>query len=86
MRYTVSYDLLSAERKEYQALYDALKELGAILILDSGWAVRRTGTSAEGLRDYLWQFMNAGDRLLVTNLDGRGWAAKNMKTRITGSI
>jgi hypothetical protein len=76
MRYVISYDLI-APGKNYQALYDALATINAKKILLSQWVANRASTTPAGLRDYLWQFMDANDRLLVTELEGPGWASQN---------
>lgn len=76
MRYVISYDLVAPGRN-YQALYDALAALNAKRVLLSQWIANRTGTSPASLRDHLWQFMDNNDRLLVTELDGAGWASQN---------
>ena len=78
MRYTISYDL-NAPGKNYQALYDALAGLDAHRILLSEWVTKRYDTNAPRLRDYLWQFMDTNDRLMVTCLDSTDWAGRNLK-------
>jgi hypothetical protein len=77
MRYTISYDL-NSPGKDYQRLYDALAGLSARRILLSEWVTKRYNTSAASLRNYLWQFMDANDRLIVTCLDSTDWAGMNL--------
>lgn len=77
MRYTISYDL-NSPGKDYQALYDALTRVGAKRILYSEWVVRWDGTTAESIRTYVWSYMDANDRLMVTCLDSTDWAGINL--------
>ena len=77
MRYVISYDLITPG-KDYQSLWTALAGLGAQRILLSQWAVRRHNTTATGLRDYLWPFLDRNDKLLVTSLDSHDWASMNL--------
>ncbi len=61
--YIVSYDLRND--RDYKALYEALEEYGTwARITESTWAVV-TDESAEEIRDYLLEVMDADDRLLV---------------------
>ena len=76
MRYLISYDL-NTPGKNYQALWDAIAGLSAQRVLLSQWITRRSNTSAQGLRDYLWAFMDANDRLLVVCMDSADWASMN---------
>lgn len=77
MKYAISYDL-NKPGKDYDALYKALAGLNAHRILYSEWITKRHNTSAAGLRDYLWQFMDGNDRLMVTCLDSSDWAGMNL--------
>jgi hypothetical protein len=84
MRYTIHYDLLAPETtNDYKKLGNALTEIGAKKLLYSGWVVTRYNTTAAGLRDYLWQFMDSNDRLIVQEVDGTGWASMNTITKIS---
>jgi hypothetical protein len=67
MRYLISYDL-RAPGKNYEPLWKALRELGALRVLESEWVVRRTDTTPMGLATYVTQFMDDNDRLLVTEM------------------
>lgn len=83
MRYTIHYDLLAPESvNDYKKLHAALAELGAKKLLYSGWVVKRYNTTAEKLRDYIFQFMDRNDRLIVQEVDGTGWASMNTITKI----
>ena len=58
---------------------EALHQLGAQRLLQSQWIVRRTNTTATGIRDFLRPcIIDANDRLLVTCLDIRDWAGWNL--------
>jgi len=67
MLYLISYDLM-APGKNYEPLWAELRKLGAIRILESEWLVRRTNTTPKGLADYILQFMDANDRIFVTEV------------------
>ena len=74
MRYVISYDLLTPGQN-YEPLWEALRGLGAQRLLQSQWIVRRINTNAAGLRDFVGQYIDANDRLLVTCLDSTDWAS-----------
>lgn len=80
MLYLISYDLIKPG-KDYTALTDELKRLGAKRVLLSQWVVRRSNTNAEGLRDHFRSFIDTNDRLLVSEMEG-GWASWNVMTDI----
>lgn len=61
--YFISYDLRKG--RDYQKLYDALRGFGAVQVLESTWCFKRSNTSVAGLRDYLKQFIDSDDGLLV---------------------
>ncbi len=71
--YYVSYDLI--KRKDYQTLLDELRRLGAVRVLESVWAMKRT-ESATTLRDHLAKFIDGDDRLLV--IESPMWAGLNL--------
>ena len=77
MRYVISYDLQTPEQHD-DRLYEALLGLGAQRLLQSQWIVRRIKTTAAGLRDSVGQHIDANDRLLVTCLDSKEWAGRNV--------
>lgn len=64
MRYKISYDLITPG-KNYQALYDALAAISAQRTMLSEWVTKRHNTTAAGLRDYLWRYMDGNDRRLM---------------------
>lgn len=68
MRYLITYDLRQPGR-DYSALYEALRGLGAARHLDSVWVVRRANTSVEALNDYLRRSLDANDLILVVRFD-----------------
>ena len=67
MRYLISYDL-NRPRQNYDELYTALTNLGAIRVLKSQWTVDHGDTSCEQLFNHLWGFMDSTDDLLVCAL------------------
>jgi hypothetical protein len=70
----ITYDLVKPG-KDYQKLWDKLKNLGCQRVLLSVWAVRGNYTAAD-LRDVLKDFIDANDRLLVVqSADWATWAA-----------
>lgn len=81
MRYVISYDL-NRPQQNYEQLYAQLRALGAAPLLFSQWNVRRNGTNAANLRNFVHPFIDANDRLLVTCLDGPDWAGVNLMAQI----
>ena len=70
------YDLISPGRN-YQELYDAIKSYGTWgKLTESCWAIV-TASSAVEIRDYLHQFIDNNDRLMVIR-GGREAAWRNM--------
>lgn len=66
--YVICYDLRN--KKNYEALYDAIKSYGTwARILESTWAVK-TEDSATEIRDKLAEVMDADDGLLVVKSAG----------------
>ena len=79
MLYSVSYDLRKPGA-DYDSLYNALEGLGARRVLESEWVLRHDNTTASKLRDYLMQFIDQNDRLLVIAI--QNWASFNTMTDI----
>jgi len=79
-RYLISYDLTKDSADAYKALGEELTRLGAKRVLLSQWALRNAAT-AEQLRDHLWGYMDANDRVLVSDLSA-GWASMRALTDI----
>lgn len=70
----ICYDL-NKPGQDYTKLCDAIKNLGTWWHhLDSTWLVVTNSTPAQA-RDYLKQFIDLGDELLVFNV-GTGWAGQ----------
>jgi hypothetical protein len=67
-KYLIVYDL-ERRSEDYEPLLDALRKLGALHALYSKW-VLRTDYTAVQLRDYLRQFIDTNDLLLVVELTG----------------
>ena len=76
--FLVSYDL-DKPGQNYDALVAALKNQGAKHVLYSAWALRTTSTSVQ-VRDWIKQYIDANDRILVTDLTN--WASWNVMTDI----
>lgn len=68
--YFLTYDL--RKEKDYQKLYDELSSFNAVRVLKSTWCFRRVDTTAEGLREYFKQFIDADDGLLID--ESTAWA------------
>ena len=77
MRYVISYDL-NDPGQNYASVTNAITELGGQRVLLSQWVVNRTGTNATGIRNYIWAYMDANDRLLVNSLESADWAGFNL--------
>ena len=69
--YFVSYDL--RKQRDYQKLFDALESLGAKRMLKSEWCLRHNNTTCVLIRDYLKQFIDSDDGLMVSEVTD--WAA-----------
>ena len=67
-KYMIVYDL-EKRGEDYEPLLDALRKIGALHPLYSKWVIRTNYTAVQ-LRDYLKQFIDAGDLLLVVGLTG----------------
>ena len=67
-KHLISYDLLKPG-KDYEPLYQRLRQLGALKVLYSEWLLRSTATAVQ-VRDDLKRFIDGNDRLLVTVLTG----------------
>ena len=77
MTYLISYDL-NSHGNDYTRFYKALSHLGAEKILMSRWILKHPKDDIEGLRDYLWKFMDKKDRLLITTIDKSKFAYQNL--------
>lgn len=67
MLYLISYDLMTPG-KDYKPLWKALADIGAVRILDSEWLVRRVNTTPLNLANYCLGYMDANDRIFVTEV------------------
>jgi hypothetical protein len=68
--FLISYDL-DKPGQDYSALIARLNEHGAVRVLLSQWALRTSWTAVQ-LRDDLTKYIDANDRLLVTEIGS--WA------------
>ncbi len=67
--YLVSYDL-DKPGQDYTDLIAAFRKAGAVKLLYSQWGLATSSTAVQ-IRDYLQQFIDANDRLLVVELSGQ---------------
>ena len=67
-KYVISYDLMKPGQV-YEHLLPALQKQGAKQLLLSTW-VLNSPLSAEEIRDWLKQYVDTNDRLVVTELKG----------------
>jgi len=75
--YSVSYDL-RAPGRNYQSLWDALRNAGAVRALESLWLLDDPKNAA-GVRDAMRSHVDENDRILVTQLlPGMNWASTNL--------
>lgn len=66
--YLVSYDIAEKDAFEYEGLWDKLKELGAVRILYSEWALEADVNRADAIYKALAPKTQLKDRLLVQEL------------------
>lgn len=72
----VSYDLDKPNR-EYEDLYEAIKDLGSWWwCLESVWIVDTTKSTSE-IRDELKSYIDSGDSIAVFRLSG-SWASRGL--------
>ena len=64
--YFLTYDL--RKQKNYQTLYDKLKEFNSVRILESTWCFKRANTTAKGLRDYFQKIIDSDDGIVVSEV------------------
>jgi hypothetical protein len=73
--YFLDYDL--RKQRDYERLYTALREFGAVRILESLWCFKRFNTSTVSLRDHFKAFVDADDGLCVSEVtDWATWKAR----------
>ncbi len=70
--YLVTCDFLRAG--DYASFQSRLRTLGARQVLRNQWALRSSHTAAQ-LKDILKQFIDDGDRVVVTEVGGE-WASR----------
>ncbi len=71
MKYLISYDL-TKPGQNYARLHAELQRAGARRVLQSAWALNTT-TSATQIANWLRQYVDLSDRILVTELNN--WAS-----------
>jgi hypothetical protein len=67
----IAYDL-NRPGQSYDALITALQKAGAKKILYSGWLIR-TSYSPSAVRDWVRKFVDANDRVFVTEVANSAW-------------
>jgi len=73
--FAITYDLI--KRKDYQTLWDELDDLGAHKALNSFYLLNiKTEDDAQGMVNYLRQFIDDDDRLMVVKFTGKPRFAK----------
>ncbi|MFC1697108.1 CRISPR-associated protein Cas2 [Nanoarchaeota archaeon] len=76
----ITYDLIKPE-KDYTKLVEAIKSYGSYAhALGSVWFIDSNKSTGE-IRDYLQQFVDGNDKVIVTGVNG--WAISNISTKIT---
>lgn len=75
--YVISYDL-NKPGQDYAKLYEAIKSYGTWWRnLESTWIIKSNSIASQ-IRDYLKQFIDKNDKLLVVTLTGEGaWSGIN---------
>lgn len=74
--YLLTYDLRKA--RDYEALYEQLKEWDAVALLESVWLFDYVGSSGT-IRDHLKTLMDGDDGLAVIQLvPPFGWATRHV--------
>lgn len=74
--YFVEYDL--RKNKNYDGLINELEKFKAVRYLKSAWCLERYNTTAEYLRDYFKNFIDADDGLMVAEINN--WASINTES------
>lgn len=80
--YFLTYDLHQGQRSDYQKLYNELRRIRAVRILDSTWCFSINDTDIVSLRDHFSNFIDVRDRLIVSRIGEsdsyrHDWASKN---------
>ena len=78
--YLVSCDLL--QPGDYNSLKNRLVSLSARQVMANQWALRSTYTAAQ-LKNLLGEFLDAKDRILVTEV-GQEWASRRAFLSLAG--
>lgn len=79
----VSYDLRKPGR-DYSSLYTAIKGASDWAHpLESVWLIK-TNQTPEYWRDYLRQYIDGNDRLLVIPVSPNAWASYNLDNEVVG--
>jgi hypothetical protein len=76
MLYLISYDLMTPG-KDYKDLWAALRAIDAVRVLESEWMTRSQNTTPIEIANYCLKFMDANDRILVTEVSSN-YAYRNL--------
>lgn len=80
--FTLTYDL--RKQRNYDELYEELKNFKSIRILESTWCFNRFNTSSSGLRDHFRNFIDPDDGLFVAEVnDWASWASDGTPNKLT---
>lgn len=72
--YFLTYDLRN--RRDYQVLYDELKRLNAVRILESTWCLKLSQTTtSESVRNHFKNYIDHDDAIIVSQVTD--WASYN---------
>lgn len=71
--YFIDYDLRNS--RDYNKLYEKLKEFNAIRVFESVWCFKRINTTVGKLRDYFKQYIDSDDGLSITEIND--WSTFN---------
>ena len=66
--YLISYDINEKDEFEYGPLWQRLKSMGAVRLLDSEWAIEADESSASTIYVRLAPMVQLKDRLLIQEL------------------
>ena len=78
--FVISYDLIGPNR-DYDNLYNAIKDYGSYArVTESFWIVNTNSTSSS-IRDNLKSILDENDKLIVLELQGN-WATSNISKEV----
>ena len=79
--YIVSYD--AVEQRNYQNLYDGMKEVGGVRLLESVWGVELDNSVTE-VRDWVRGLLDDDDKIVVIKVKPDvTWASRKCGSKVT---